>query len=131
MSPAVDGAARLLGRETVRRARAAVIKEHARVIGNFVDTGDTPLGQVATRILFDTADTNGDGWIDSEELAVAFRRLGFHVTDGQRDAIMRRAGPYELLSYEAFCAEAPRTLRIQLVRLAKRNGERMGLMVTL
>lgn len=129
MSPVVDGAVCLIGRENVNRVRAAVIKRHKRIITEFVDTHNTPLGRVAMRTLFETADTNGDGWLDSNELSIALNHLGFQVTDAQRDAIMQRASPREMLDYDAFVREAPRTLRIQLIRLAKRNGERMGLMV--
>ena len=75
------------------------------------------------------ADRNGDGTLDRQEIVSALHSLGFtYLTDKQIDGIIERgdADENEVIDYEEFKAEAPRTLKANLIKLAKRNGHDLG-----
>ena len=77
-------------------------------------------------------DKNKDGEIDEEELKLAFQAIGFDwLKDKQVKGILKRADKDEngILDYEEFKMEIPRTLKTNLVKLAKKNGGEMGLLV--
>ena len=71
----------------------------------------------------------GDGTVDRDELEKALKKLGFyHLSGAQIDAIMKRADSDEncVIDYDEFVKEAPKTLKTNLVKLAKNNGAELG-----
>ena len=62
-------------------------------------------------------------------MAAALRALGFsHLQEKQIDGILSRADAdeNEVIDFEEFVREAPKTLRTNLVKLAKQNGAELG-----
>merc|ERR1719409_932568 len=105
---------------------AKVIAEHTKVISNFVDTHESKFGQIALKKLFEAADADGNGTLDKEEVRAALLALGFtHLKDSQIDGIVGRADvdDNEVIDFEEFVKATPATLRTNLVKLAKQNGE--------
>jgi Ca2+-binding EF-hand superfamily protein len=105
---------------------------HSDVIGNFVDTYEWPTGQIALKTLFQVADKDGNGIIDEKELMDAFKALGFTwLQEKQIQGILKRADNDEngVIDMEEFMREAPKTLRTNLVKLAKKNGGDLGFLV--
>ena len=128
-APLVRGAKRVMGEAELNALRAKIIGEHSKVIKEFVDTSDSPTGQIALKVLFDAADKDGNGTLDKEEVAAALRALGFsHLQEKQIDGILSRADAdeNEVIDFEEFVREAPKTLRTNLVKLAKQNGAELG-----
>ena len=128
-SPIVRLAKRLVGKERFLSFRGRVIGAHTKVIQAFVDTSDSPFGCLALEKLFELADLDGDGTVDRDELERALKKLGFyHLSAGQIDAIMKRADEDDncVIDYEEFVKEAPKTLKTNLVKLAKNNGAELG-----
>ena len=128
-SPIVRLAKRIVGKERFLSFRGRVIGAHTKVIQAFVDTSDSPFGCLALEKLFELADLDGDGTVDRDELEKALKKLGFyHLSAGQIDAIMKRADSDEncVIDYEEFVKEAPKTLKTNLVKLAKNNGAELG-----
>ena len=128
-SPIVRLAKRLVGKERFLSFRGRVIGAHKKVIQAFVDTSDSPFGCLALEKLFELADLDGDGTVDRDELERALKKLGFyHLSAGQIDAIMKRADEDDncVIDYEEFVKEAPKTLKTNLVKLAKDNGSALG-----
>merc|ERR1711937_144609 len=114
-SPIVRLAKRLVGKERFLSFRGRVIGAHTKVIQAFVDTSDSSFGCLALEKLF--------------ELEKALKKLGFyHLSAGQIDAIMKRADEDDncVIDYEEFVKEAPKTLKTNLVKLAKNNGAELG-----
>ena len=131
-SPAVHLAKAALGEKKLNKIRADVISLHSDVIGNFVGTSNSGFGQATLRTLFQAADKNGNGSIEEEELAKALQTLGFDwLKEKQIKGIFKRADTDEsgTIDLEEFLREAPKTLRTNLVKLAKKNGGDMGLLV--
>jgi hypothetical protein len=131
-SPIVLGAKAVLGPELLNQVRGKAIGLHSEVIAKFVDTYETPSGQVALKVLFDLADQDKSGTISRQELATAIRVLGFEwLEDKQIDGIFARADKdgNGMIGYDEFVEEAPKTLRTNLKKLAKKNGGDMGLLV--
>ena len=128
-TPLVKLTSRIVGKDRFLKLRANVIAEHTKVIQAFVETSDSPFGSLALKRLFELADMDGNGTIDKEELKTALYKLGFsHLKDKQIDAILDRGdkdGNY-VIDYDEFIAEAPKTLRVNLVKLAKSNGSELG-----
>ena len=81
--------------------------------------------------LFEAADVNGSGDLDREEVKRALEALGFSVDDKQVDGIVGRADVdgNEVIDFEEFVKDAPKTLRVQLVKLAKQNGDDLGFLI--
>jgi hypothetical protein len=130
-SPIVLTAKQIIGDERINKIRAKVISMHAEVIGNFVETYDTPVGRSVLKTLFGVADVNKNGNIDEEELATALQALGFSwLQSKQIQGIFKRADLDEngAIDFDEFMKEAPKTLRTNLVKLAKKNGDEMGLL---
>lgn len=128
-SPAVMAAKKVLGDEELNKVRAKAITIHADVIKSFVGTADTPLGQSVLVRLFALADKNKDGKLDASEISLALNILGFSwLQDKQVAGIVKRADFDENgeIDYEEFIAEAPKTLKTNLVKLAKKNGADLG-----
>jgi len=60
---------------------------------------------------------------------LALRKLGFtHLSDKQIETILNRADSDDncVIDYDEFVAEAPKTLKVNLVKLAKSNGADLG-----
>jgi hypothetical protein len=130
-SPIVLTAKQVIGDEMLNKIRAKVISMHSEVIGNFVQTYDTPVGRSVLKSLFGVADVNRNGNIDEEELATALQTLGFYwLQSKQIQGIFKRADLDEngSIDFDEFVKEAPKTLRTNLVKLAKKNGGEMGLL---
>ena len=130
-SPLVYGARAVMGGQELLEFRAKVITEHSKVIAKFVDTHDSPFGQIALKKLFEAADTDGSGDLDREEVKSALLALGFGVDDKQVDGIVKRADVDDdaVIDFAEFAKDAPKTLRTQLVKLAKSNGNDLGFLV--
>jgi len=131
-SPIVYAAKNTLGEDKLNIIRARIISYHSDIIKSFVDTYETPFGQTALVRLFALMDKNRDGTLDKIELAGAFRALGFSwLKEKQVEGILNRADVDKngVIDFEEFAKEAPRTLRTNLVKLAKKNGGEMGLLV--
>ena len=130
-SPVVLTAKQVVGEERINKIRAKVISMHTEVIGSFVETYDTPVGRSVLKSLFGVADVNKNGNIDEEELAMSLQTLGFSwLQSKQIKGIFKRADLDEngVIDFAEFMKEAPKTLRTNLVKLAKKNGDEMGLL---
>mmetsp|Transcript_5701 Transcript_5701/g.11128 ORF Transcript_5701/g.11128 Transcript_5701/m.11128 type:complete len:254 (+) Transcript_5701:106-867(+) len=131
-SPVVVAAAAVLGDDELKKIRAKMIGIHSDLIKSFVGTSDSEVGQAILRQLFNIVDTDNSGYLDKSELKVALNMLGFKwLKDKQVEQIFARAdanGDLEI-SLEEFMVEAPKTLKLNLVKLAKNNGGDMGLLV--
>jgi EF-hand domain pair len=128
-APVVLLAKNVLGEEQLNKVRAKAISLHSDVISSFVDTSDTALGLSVLKALFYLVDTNHNGVVDEAELAQALSVLGFEwLKDKQVKGIFQRAdldadGRIDL---EEWIREAPKTLRTNLIKLAKKNGGDLG-----
>jgi len=128
-TPLVKLTRRIVGKDRFLKFRANVIAEHTKVIQAFVETADSPFGCMAVKQLFELADMDGNGTIDKEELKTALYKLGFtHLKDKQIEAILNRADADDncVIDYDEFVKEAPKTLKVNLVKLAKNNGSELG-----
>ena len=131
-SPIVVAAGTILGEESLNKIRGKVIAIHSDLIKSFVDTADSSFGQSELKQLFNLVDTDPSGYLDKEEVTVALNMLGFKwLKDKHVDKIFERADANgdEEISLDEFMIEAPKTLRTNLVKLAKKNGGDMGLLV--
>jgi len=118
-----------MGEKELNKLRADVIAQHTKVISSFVDTSESPFGQIVLRKMFEAADKDGNGTLDRNEILSALRAMGFDfIGDEQVDTIMSRADidKNEVIDFEEFVRETPRTLRSSLVKLAKQNGHDLG-----
>jgi hypothetical protein len=128
-APAVKLTAQVMGRKELNAFRASVIAQHTKVISAFVDTSESRFGQIALKSLFEAADKDGNGTLDKEEVKDALQALGFtFVADKQVDIIFKKADKdkNEVIDFEEFVQEAPKALRTNLVKLAKKNGHDLG-----
>jgi len=131
-SPFVYAGKMLLGDDELNKIRAKAISMHSDVIKSFVETADTPVGQSVLKSLFEMSDKDSDGRLSRDELASAIRTLGFDwLKEKQIDGIIKRADADEdgYICLDEFCVEAPRTLKTNLVKLAKKNGGELGFLV--
>jgi len=131
-SPIVIAAGTLLGPDQLNKVRAKAISIHSDLIKSFVGTSDSAIGQTVLQQLFKYVDADNSGYIDKEELSVALSLLGFKwLKEKQVNGIFDRADKNGdgIISTEEFMDEAPRTLKTNLVKLAKNNGGDMGLLV--
>lgn len=130
-TPLVRVARGMLGKEDFDSLRGEIITTHTKVIRAFVDTSSSPLGQLTLTALFELADKDGNGVLDRKEFADALNSLGFsHLTEKQIDGIFDRADAdgNATIDLEEFLSDAPRTLRTNLVKLAKHNGAKLGML---
>lgn len=131
-SPIVVAAGAVMGEDTLNKVRGKVIAIHSDIIKSFVNTSDSEFGKAVLRNIFNLVDTDNSGYLDKSEVAVALNLLGFKWLKEKHVAkIFERAdanGDMEI-SLEEFMQEAPKTLRTNLVKLAKNNGGDMGLLV--
>ena len=127
-----DRAKTVLGDTQLNKVRGKAISLHSDVIGNFAESSNTEFGQAILKLLFGIADTNHDGSIQEEELGIALNALGFDwLQMKQVHGIFSRADLNHdgELSVEEWVQEAPKTLRTNLIKLAKKNGSELGLLV--
>merc|ERR1712078_814646 len=128
-APAVLGAKQVMGEQNLKELRANVIAKHTKVISSLVDTSDSPFGQIVLRRMFEAADKDGDGTLSKEEVREALYALGFtFIEDKQMAQIWKRADKdgNDVIDFEEFAQETPKTLRTSLVKLAKQNGHDLG-----
>jgi hypothetical protein len=130
-SPVVQLSKTVLGEKELNKVRAKAIGLHSEVIGKFVDTADSSLGSAVLEALFSLADKNHNGAVEEEELADALMALGFDLKPKQIAGIFQRADVDEngTLDFEEWRQEAPKTLRTNLIKLAKKNGGELGFLV--
>ncbi len=131
-SPVVLTLKKLLGEEKLNKLRAKGISLHSDVINRFIETANTKFGQSALVALFNLADRNGDGILQQEEIASALAALGFTwLQQKQVLGILERADKDKngVIDQKEFLEEAPKTLRTNLVKLAKKNGGELGFLV--
>ena len=131
-SPVVFLSKMLVGEPKINKLRAQIISLHSDVIGNFVNTYETPAGRAILRQLFELADRDRNGTISESELEAALLTLGFDwLKEKQIKGIFERADTDAsgAIDMEEWMKEAPKTLRTNLVKLAKKNGGEMGLLV--
>merc|ERR1712232_1163009 len=131
-SPIVFLAKDIMGDDNLIKSRAKVISMHTDIISSFVNTCETACGNLVLKLLYSIADENKDGSIDDDELKIALHNLGFTwIEDKQLKGIMKRADAdgNDVIDFQEFSNEIPRTLRTNLIKLAKKNGGEMGLLV--
>lgn len=130
-SPVVQVAKAALGEDKLNKIRGKVIGVHSDIISSFVETHDSVLGNAVIKHIYGLFDENKDGKLDANELRSAFETFGFSwLQEKQVDGIVKRAGGENgYLVFDQFKQEFPKTLRTNLVKLAKKNGAEMGLLV--
>jgi hypothetical protein len=131
-APAVLGAKAVMGEQQLKELRASVITKHSKVIADFVDTSESAFGQLVLQRMFDYADKDGNGTLDKEELRSALFDLGFDFLDEKQvDKIMNNADKdkNDVIDFEEFVKATPKSLRTNLVKLAKKNGHDLGFLV--
>jgi len=128
-APLVKGTKAVMGEKELNKLRAEVIAQHSKVISAFVDTSDSPFGQIVLKQLFEAADKDGNGTLDRGEIRDALHALGFtFVEDKQLDQIFKRGDldGNQVIDFEEFVKETPKTLRSSLIKMAKTNGHDLG-----
>ncbi|EED86744.1 predicted protein [Thalassiosira pseudonana CCMP1335] len=131
-SPLVYAASTVIGPEQLNKVRAQIISLHSDIIKSFVSTSDSTLGKAILRQLFEMTDADNSGYLDKREVEAALNLLGFKwLKEKHVEKIFERADLNSdgEISLEEFMAEAPKTLKVNLVKLAKNNGGDMGLLV--
>ena len=82
--------------------------------------------------MFEAADSNDDGSLDVEEIKAACEALGFDWIDDEKSRkliINNDQNLDEVINFEEFVISAPKMLRVNLVKLAKKNGNDLGFLV--
>jgi len=131
-APLVLGAKSVMGAQELKEFRASVIAKHSKVIAEFVDTSASPFGQLVLKSMFEYADKDGNGTLDRQEVREALQDLGFDFLDEKQvGTIVKKADKDkdEVIDFEEFVKETPKVLRVNLVKLAKRNGHDLGFLV--
>ncbi|KAL3791702.1 hypothetical protein ACHAWO_006264 [Cyclotella atomus] len=132
LSPLVYAANSILGKEELNKLRGQIIAYHSDIIKSFVDTSDSAFGKSVLKQLFTIIDVDNSGYLDKEEVGRALNLLGFKWLEEKHvGKIFERADLNEdgEISLEEFIEEAPKTLKVNLVKLAKSNGGELGLLV--
>ncbi len=128
-SPLVLTLKKTMGEDELNHLRGKVITLHSEAIASFVSTSKTPFGQKTLEVLFNWADKNDDDIIEEGELEAALHSLGFSwLHEKQVEGILERADADAngVVDSDEFKAEAPRTLKRNLTKLAKKNGNDLG-----
>eukprot|EP00441_Pelagodinium_beii_P042309 CAMPEP_0197646638 /NCGR_PEP_ID=MMETSP1338-20131121/23769_1 /TAXON_ID=43686 ORGANISM="Pelagodinium beii, Strain RCC1491" /NCGR_SAMPLE_ID=MMETSP1338 /ASSEMBLY_ACC=CAM_ASM_000754 /LENGTH=173 /DNA_ID=CAMNT_0043220293 /DNA_START=108 /DNA_END=629 /DNA_ORIENTATION=+ len=132
-SPVVEGAKMLMGEEELNKLRGEVIKAHTQVISTFVETSESKFGKIALQKLFEAADKDSSGQLDKEEIRSCLIDLGFNWMDNDKkiEGLVSKGdlNGDEEIDFEEFVKQAPKTLRQNLVKLAKQNGNDLGFLV--
>lgn len=130
-SPLVFAGKAVLGTEALNKVRANAISLHSNTIKGFIELSETPVGEAALKAMFDLADRNKNGVIEEQELEEALTKLGFDwIKEKQARGIFDRADEdgNGVLDWNEWRQEAPKTLRTNLIKLAKKNGGELGLL---
>ncbi len=128
-APAVLLTKEIMGVEELNKLRGKIIALHSDVIGKFTETAQSEFGIQILKVLFTLADKNGDGTIDEEELTIALKALGFDfLKEKQIAGIFQKADGDDngKLDFQEFQQAAPKTLKMSLIKLAKKNGHELG-----
>jgi hypothetical protein len=130
-APLVLTVKNVIGEKELNQLRAKAIGLHSDVISKFVDTAESSVGNQILKVMFSLADKNHNGTIEEEELAEALTALGFDLKPKQISGIFQRADSDAngYLDYNEWRQEAPKTLRTNLIKLAKKNGGELGFLV--
>lgn len=131
-SPIVNETKKILGEKKLNEIRAKIILQHSKVISQFVDTSDTKFGKIALKCLFEAADKNKNGKLEFDEIKSASKALGFTWIDDDKTRKLIISGDInndEIIDFEEFVNSAPKVLRTNLVKLAKKNGNDLGFLV--
>jgi EF hand len=131
LAPVVTTMKSVVGEEELNKLRGKVIAMHSDVIKSFVDTADSPLGQTVLKTMFVVADVDKNGTLEEIELKNALKTLGFRfLNEKQIHGIFERADVDKngRIDLDEWMREAPKTLRTNLVKLAKQNGGDLGLL---
>jgi len=94
-----------------------------------VDTSSSDFGKNVLERLFAIMDKDGNGTLDEEEMTAAFEVLGFSwLEEKQVRRILDKADRDDngVIDFDEFVTGAPKTLKANLVKLAKKNGEDLG-----
>lgn len=132
LSPLVFATKKFLGEERLNKIRAKAISLHSDAIRRFVETADSAIGEAILARLFVLVDENRDGILSEEELTKGLQKLGFTwLEEKQVKGILKRsdADSNGVVDVEEFFSEAPKTLKTNLIKLAKKNGADLGLLV--
>jgi len=128
-SPYVDIGKDILGEDFVVEARKSWIANHTEYIAGAVKEAKP----VWSKSLFESFDTNGDGIIDKKEFVQYVETLswGEPPSKAKIDKMMRNYDPSGdgSIEYSEFVDASPTFVRKSLIKLASRNGKRLGLMV--
>jgi len=126
-APLVVGMKSVMGEQELNTLRYDLIFRHSKVISEFVDTSESPFGQLVLRRMFEAADRDQNGALDREEIRDALHALGFtFIQDKQLNTIMAKSATDDVVDFEAFVKQTPKTLRMSLIKLAKNNGHDLG-----
>jgi len=132
LSPIVVLGKYVLGQDELKKVRAKVISIHSELIKDFISTADSDFGKVVLRQLFNIVDADNSLYLDKAEVEQALSMLGFNwLGEKEVNRIFKRAdenGDLEI-SLDEFMIEAPKTLKINLIKLAKVNGDELGLLI--
>ena len=130
-SPVVTTLKSVVGEDELNKLRGKVITMHSDVIKNFVGTSDSAFGQAVLKSMFAAADVDRNGTLEASELEKALKTLGFrYLNEKQLRGIFERADADKdgHIDLDEWMKDAPKTLRTNLVKLAKKNGGDMGLL---
>ena len=131
LAPLVKTVKAVIGDDELNKVRGKAIALHSDVIKSFVDTSGTPVGQTVLKTLFTVADADKSGTLEENELNQALENLGFRfLNEKQKHGIFERADVDKNghIDLDEWMAEAPKTLKTNLVKLAKKNGGDLGLL---
>jgi hypothetical protein len=130
-TPVVKTAKNVMGEEELNKLRGKVIGLHSNVITDFVGTADSPFGQTVLKQMYAAFDTDRNGTLEESELEKVLKTLGFsYLNTKQVNGIFERADADAdgHIDEEEWKADFPKTLRTNLIKLAKKNGGDMGLL---
>mmetsp|Transcript_113852 Transcript_113852/g.284783 ORF Transcript_113852/g.284783 Transcript_113852/m.284783 type:complete len:193 (-) Transcript_113852:343-921(-) len=131
-TPVVQGAKAVLGEGEVQKMRGQAIKAHCDMMQAFLDTSDTPFGKIALKKIFELADEDGSGQLDKEELKAALKKLGFEWLDddAKLEKLLSKGDKDDdgLIDFDEFVNAAPGILKQNLIKLAKQNGGKLGML---
>jgi len=131
-SPLVFVAKEVMGANELKKFRAEIISYHSGGIKDFVNTYESAIGQKVVEEAFKIMDENNDGVIDDKELIKGLHALGFSWMDEKQiKGIVKKADKNKngVLEFDEFNATVSKILKTNLLKLAKQNGDDMGLLV--
>jgi len=129
-SPAVEVAKAVLGEKDLDYLRGEGIKLHSTVITGFTGLEQT---KYFGRTVFDRADKDGNGTLDLTELREFMKSCGFYWQDSDEKTLatmgkMDKDGN-QLIDFAEFMETGPTIFRQNLIKLAKKNGDKLGFLV--